>query len=59
MNIPQWKIVVFQQRERPDSQNFNNDTFHKLLVTSAQCYIGTEYIPDSGTLLNCDDDEYS
>ena len=28
-------------------------------VTSAQCIIGTEKYPDSATLLNYDDDDYS
>ena len=37
----------------------NNDTFYRLLVTSAQCIIGTEKYPDSGILLNYNDDNYS
>ena len=37
----------------------NNDTFYRLLVTSAQCIIGTEKYPDSGILLNYNDDKYS
>ena len=37
----------------------NNDTFCRLLVTSAQCIIGTEKYPDSGILLNYNDDDYS
>ena len=37
----------------------NNDTFNRPLVTSAQCIIGTEKYPDSGILLNYNDDNYS
>ena len=37
----------------------NNDTFYRPLVTSAQCIIGTEKYPDSGILLNYNDDNYS
>ena len=37
----------------------NNDTFYRPLVTSAQCIIGTEKYPDSGVLLNYNDDDYS
>ena len=35
-------IVGFQQKEREDSENLNNDTVYRPLVTSAQCFIGTE-----------------
>ena len=37
----------------------NNDTFYRPLVTSTQCIIGTEKYPDSGILLNYNDDDYS
>ena len=37
----------------------NNDTFCRLPVVSAQCIIGTEKYPDTGILLNYDDDDYS
>ena len=37
----------------------NNDTFCRLPVVSAQCIIGTEKYPDTGVLLNYDDDDYS
>ena len=53
-----WIIVGFQQRDKQDSQNLANDTFHRPLLTSAQCIIGTEKYPDSATLLNYDDDYY-
>ena len=42
VNVSIWNIVGFQQRDRQDSQNFNNDTFYKPPSTSAQCFIGTE-----------------
>ena len=42
INVPIWNIVGFQQRDRLDSQNFNNDTFFKTAVTSTQCIMGTE-----------------
>ena len=35
VNIPIWNIVVFQQRDRQDSQSLNNDTFYRPPVTSA------------------------
>ena len=59
MNVPIWTIIGFQQQDRQDSQNLNNDTFCRLPVVSAQCYIGTEKYPDAGILLNYDDDDYS
>ena len=57
MNVPLWITVGFQQRDRQDSQNLNNDTFYRPPVTSGQCNIGTEKYPDSGILLNFDDDD--
>ena len=59
MNVPIWIIIGFQQQDRQDSQNLNNDTFCRLPVVSAQCVIGTEKYPDTGILLNYDDDDYS
>ena len=59
INFPIWIIVGFQHRERQDSQNLANDTFHRPPVTSAQCIIGTEKYPDSGILLNYDGDDYN
>ena len=58
-NIPVWIIIGFQQSTRQNSQNENNDTFYRPPVTSAQCNIGTENYPDSGILLNYDDDDYN
>ena len=59
MNVPIWIIIGFQQQDRQDSQDLNNDTFCRLPVVSAQCGIGTEKYPDTGILLNYDDDDYS
>ena len=59
LNVPVWIILGFQQRDRQDSQNFNKDTYCRLLVTNAQCIIGTENYPDSGKILNFDNDHYS
>ena len=59
INIPTWIFVGFQQNDRQYDQNLNNDTFVRLPVTSAQVIIGTERYPDSGILLNYDDDNYS
>ena len=59
VNVPIWIFVAFQQSDRQNDQNLNNDTFYRPLVTSAQCIIGTEKYPDSGILLNYDDDDYS
>ena len=59
INIPTWIFVGFQQNDRQHDQNLNNDTFVRLPVISAQIVIGTERYPDSGKLLNYDDDDYS
>ena len=59
VNFPIWVFVAFQQQDRQHDQTLNNDTFYRLPVTSAQCIIGTEKYPDSATLLNYDDDDYS
>ena len=59
INVPIWVFVGFQQMDRLNDQNLNNDTFYRLPVTSAQCIIGTEKYPDSGILLNSNDDDYS
>ena len=59
INVPIWIFVAFQQSDRQNSQNENNDTFYRPQVTSAQCIIGTEIYPDSGILLNYNDDDYS
>ena len=59
INIPTWIFVGFQQNDRQHDQNSNNDSFVRLPVTSAQVIIGTERYPDSGILLNYDDDNCS
>ena len=59
MNVTIWIIIGFQQQDRQDNQNLNNDTFCRLPVVSAQCVIGTAKYPDTGILLNYDDDDYS
>ena len=59
INIPSWIFVGFQQNDRQHDQNLNIDTFVRLPVISAQVVIGTERYPDSGILLNYDDDDYS
>ena len=51
-------FVAFLQNDRQHDQNLNNDTFLRLPVISAQVVIGTERYPDSGFLLNYDDDDY-
>ena len=56
MNVPIWNIVGFQKRDRQDSQNFNNGTFYRTPVTSAQCIISTEENPDSPILMNYHDE---
>ena len=58
-NVPIWIFVAFQQNDRQNDQKQNNDTFYRPLVTSAQCIIGTEKFPDSGNLLNYNDDDYN
>ena len=59
INIPTWIFVGFQQNDRQHDQNLNNDTFVRLPVISAQVVIGTERYPDSGILLNYDNDDCS
>ena len=59
VNDPIWIIIGFQQQDRQESHNFNNDTFCRLSVVSAQCIIGTEKYPDAGISLNYDDDDYA
>ena len=59
MIVPMWIIIGCQQRDGQDSQNLINGTFCRLPVTNAQCFIGTEKLPDAGILINCDDDDYS
>ena len=59
INVPKWIFVAFQQSDRQNDQNLNNDTFYRPPVTSAQGIIGTEKYPDSGILLNYNDDDYS
>ena len=53
-----WILIDFQQKDRQDSQNLNNDTFCRLPVVSAQCFIGAEKYPDAGILINYDVDDY-
>ena len=45
--------------DRQYDQNLNNDTFVRLPVISAQVVIGKERYPDTGILLNYNDDDYS
>ena len=59
MNLPIWIIIGFKQQDRQESQNLNNDTFCRLPIVSAQCFIGTEKKLDGGELLNYDDDDCS
>ena len=59
MNVPIWIIVGFQQRDRQDSQTLVNDSFCRLLITSAQCVISTEKYPDSAVFLSYDDDDFN
>ena len=59
INVPIWMFVASQQNVRQTDQDLNNDTFYRPLVASAQCIIGTEKYPDSGLLLNYNDDDYS
>ena len=59
INVPIWIIVGFQQRDRQDSQNFNNDIFYGPPVSSCQCIIGIERYPDNSIILNYTDDDYS
>ena len=57
--VPIWIFVGSQQRDRQNSHNLGNGIFCRLTVTSAQCILSTEKDPDSGIILNFDDDDYS
>ena len=59
MNVPRWNIKGFQQRVDKIRKNLNDDVFCILLVTSAQCKIGTEKNPDASMFLNYDTDDLS
>ena len=59
VNVPIWIFVAFQQNDRQNDQKLNNDTFNRPLVASAQCIVGTEKYPDSGILMNYNNDENS
>ena len=59
VNNPIWIFVVFQQNDRQHDQNLNSHTFVRLPVIFAQVVIGTERYPESGNLLNYDDDDHS
>ena len=59
INFPIWIYVVFQKSDRQHNQKLSNDTFVRLPVISSQVVIGTERYPDTGILLNYNDDEYS
>ena len=59
INVPIWIIISFRQQDRQNSQNESNDTFYRPSITSAKCIIGSEKYPDSGILLNYDDDDYN
>ena len=57
--VPIWILIRFQQSDRKDSQNFNNDAFSRLLVTSAHRIVGSGKYPQAGFLINYDGDDYS
>ena len=59
ISVPVWIYVVFQQENRQHDQIFNNDTFVRLPVVSAQCIMGTEKYRDNSFLLTYNDDDYS
>ena len=58
-NVPLWIFAGFQQKGREDSQKSNNGSFHRPPVTSAQCNIATENIPDAAKLPKDFDEDYS
>ena len=52
-------MLLFNKKNRQESQNFNNDTLYRPPVASAQWIIETEKFPDNSILLKYDDDDYS
>ena len=59
INFPVGIYVGFQQNDQQHDQNLNNDTFCRLPIVIAQGIIGNEKYPDTGILLNFNDDDYS
>ena len=59
IKVPFGLTVRLQQRNRQKSQNLKNVTFHRLIVTSAQCKIGTEKYHNAGIIIIYDNDDYS
>ena len=61
LNVSVWILMGFQQSERPDSKLLNNGWF--VLWTSSingsMHYWNRTKHPDSGIILNGDDDDYS
>ena len=47
------------QRDQFNQQHHNNDTFYRPSVVNAQCIIGSEKFPDTGTYCNYAIDKYS
>ena len=56
INVHIWVFVVFPHMNRQNDQSLNNDTFVRLPIISAQVVIGTERYPDTGILLNYNDE---
>ena len=50
-------ICWTSKKDRQKSQNLNNDTSYRLLVTIAQCLISTEKYAVAGIILNYNEDE--
>ena len=49
----------FSTKNRPYSQNFNNNTFFRPPVTSARFTVGFDNHPDNSILIKYDNDVYS
>ena len=49
----------FPAKKRQNSQKFNNDTFYRPPITSAQSIFGREKYPDWAILIGYDDDDFT
>ena len=59
MKVPIWNIIGFQERDRQDSPNLNNDTFVDYLLLVLNIILELKKNPNSGILINYDDDDYT
>ena len=57
-STPTFEIVGFQARDKRDSQTHDNAIFDRLLISNADCKIGSEKYHVDGIECNYDRDNY-